>query len=210
MTFGPSRPRPGGSIAQHGAPPRRLAGAIPLMVRDSTQLGSPQSCRPKKGACGPTHGNMWGHPPTWETWTGWPRQCLSQGHAGPAQEAPDIGQWEGQDVPLVRPSSCNVKGGILSSGRYLPTYLGPETQKQTTSFPPCVQQLTANKHGKTHRKKNTACTPQCTCIFLCELNPAPCLQQASVQSIHHQNLPINLHQETIRAILFAFLGEPPP
>ena len=48
----------------------------------------------------------------------------SQAHAGAAQEAPDIGQWEGQDVPLVRPSSCNVKGGIPSSRRYLPTYLG--------------------------------------------------------------------------------------
>ena len=47
----------------------------------------------------------------------------SQAHVGAAQEAPDIGQWEGQDVPLVRPSSCNVKGGIPSSRRYLPTYL---------------------------------------------------------------------------------------
>ena len=47
----------------------------------------------------------------------------SQEHAGAAQEAPDIGQWEGQDVPLVRPSSCNVKGGIPSSRRYLPTFL---------------------------------------------------------------------------------------
>ena len=47
----------------------------------------------------------------------------SQAHAGAAQEAPDIGQWEGQDVPLVRPSSCNVKGGIPSSREYLPTYL---------------------------------------------------------------------------------------
>ena len=44
----------------------------------------------------------------------------SQAHAGAAQEAPDIGQWEGQDVPLVRPSSCIVKGGIPSSRRYLP------------------------------------------------------------------------------------------
>ena len=44
----------------------------------------------------------------------------SQAHAGAAQEAPDIGQWEGQDVPLVRPSSCNVKGGIPSFRRYLP------------------------------------------------------------------------------------------
>ena len=47
----------------------------------------------------------------------------SQAHAGAAQEAPDIGQWEGQDVPLVRPSSCNVNGGSPSSRRYLPTYL---------------------------------------------------------------------------------------
>ena len=47
----------------------------------------------------------------------------SQAHAGEAQDEPDIGQWEGQDVPLVRPSSCIVKGGILSSRRYLPTYL---------------------------------------------------------------------------------------
>ena len=50
----------------------------------------------------------------------------SQAHAGAAQEAPDIGQWEGQDVPLVRPSSCNAKGGIPSSRRYLPTYLEVE------------------------------------------------------------------------------------
>ena len=49
----------------------------------------------------------------------------SQAHAGAAQEAPDIGQWEGQDVPLVSPSSCIVKGGIPSSRRYLPTYLHP-------------------------------------------------------------------------------------
>ena len=55
----------------------------------------------------------------------------SQAHAGAAQEAPDIGQWEGQDVPLVRPSSCNVKGGIPSSRRYLPTYLLPAGQPQS-------------------------------------------------------------------------------
>ena len=53
----------------------------------------------------------------------------SQAHAGAAQEAPDIGQWEGQDVPLVRPSSCNVKGGIPSSRRYLPTYLPDRLQR---------------------------------------------------------------------------------
>ena len=54
----------------------------------------------------------------------------SQAHAGAAQEAPDIGQWERQDVPLVRPSSCNVKGGIPSSRRYLPTYLMPGPQRE--------------------------------------------------------------------------------
>ena len=58
----------------------------------------------------------------------------SQAHAGAAQEAPDIGQWEGQDVPLVRPSSCNVKGGIPISRRYLPTYLG-----EAASVPLCVR-----------------------------------------------------------------------
>ena len=47
----------------------------------------------------------------------------SQAHAGATQEEPDIGQWEGHNVPLVRPSSCFVKGGIPSSRRYLPTYL---------------------------------------------------------------------------------------
>ena len=52
----------------------------------------------------------------------------SQAHAGAAQEAHDIGQSEGQDVPSVRPSSCIVKGGIPSSRRYLPTYL------QTTQY----------------------------------------------------------------------------
>ena len=47
----------------------------------------------------------------------------SQAPPGAAEEEPELGHWEGQDVPLVRPSSCIVKGGILSSGRYLPTYL---------------------------------------------------------------------------------------
>ena len=60
----------------------------------------------------------------------------SKAHAGAAQEAPDIGQWEGQDVPLVRPSSCNVKGGIPSSRRYLPTYLSTPSTPCTPSPPP--------------------------------------------------------------------------
>ena len=65
----------------------------------------------------------------------------SQAHAGAAQEAPDIGQWEGQDVPLVRPSSCNVKEGIPSSRRYLPTCISKEHVLHTMlfhEFPSCA------------------------------------------------------------------------
>ena len=50
----------------------------------------------------------------------------SQAPAGVASEAPELGKREGQDVPLVKPSSCIVKGGIPSSRRYLPTYLSPQ------------------------------------------------------------------------------------
>ena len=46
-----------------------------------------------------------------------------QAHAGAAQEALDMGQWEGQDVPLVRPSSCIVKGGTRApEDTYLPGF----------------------------------------------------------------------------------------
>ena len=50
----------------------------------------------------------------------------SQAHAGAAQEAPDIGQWEGQDVPLVRPSllQCQRRHPELPK---IPTYL-PRTR----------------------------------------------------------------------------------
>ena len=70
----------------------------------------------------------------------------SQAHAGAAQEAPDIGQWEGHDVPLVRPSSCNVKGGIPSSRRYLPTYLprgpyAPWRSARTSPTPKVARRL---------------------------------------------------------------------
>ena len=64
----------------------------------------------------------------------------SQAHAGAAQEAPDIGQWEGQDVPLVRPSSCNAKRGIPSSRRYLPTYL-PLTRPQASKLKDSTRSL---------------------------------------------------------------------
>ena len=68
----------------------------------------------------------------------------SQAHAGAAQEARNIGQWEGQDVPLVIPSSCIVKGGIPSSRRYLPTYLCIEQPclcPRTPVVPPVDLQL---------------------------------------------------------------------
>ena len=71
----------------------------------------------------------------------------SQAHAGAAQEAPDKGQWEGQDVPLVRPSSCNVKGGIPSSRRYLPTYL----HRRTGPLAPRDNHSLAEGHWFLHR-----------------------------------------------------------
>ena len=86
----------------------------------------------------------------------------SQAHAGAAQEAPNIGQWEGQDVPLVSPSSCIVNGAIPSSRRYLPTWTRaarssgnrpphqpattpsapPASAPQTTTSPPHLQTVT--------------------------------------------------------------------
>ena len=79
----------------------------------------------------------------------------SQAHAGAAQEAHDIGQWEGQDVPLVRPSSCIVKGGIPSSRRYLPTYLAVKEYLQSegilknvpTRTGPCCTPSTISCHS---------------------------------------------------------------
>ena len=75
----------------------------------------------------------------------------SQAHAGAAQEAPDIGQWEGQDVPLVRPSSCIVKEGIPSPRRYLPTYLKNPGRNKQQEPPPPAQGEQGTSGGKTHR-----------------------------------------------------------
>ena len=70
----------------------------------------------------------------------------SQAPAGAVQLAPELEQWEGQDVPSVRPSSCIVKGGNPSSRRYLPTYLptpqgGPPAARRraTTGREACVR-----------------------------------------------------------------------
>ena len=73
----------------------------------------------------------------------------SQAHAGAAQEAHGIGQSEGQDVPLVRPSSCIVKGGIPSSRRYLPTYLNPSSL--------AIELTVQTKQYKKIQHKNMAC-----------------------------------------------------
>ena len=61
----------------------------------------------------------------------------SQAPAGAAQGAPEIGHWEGQDAPLVRPFSCLVKGGIPSSRRYLSTYLKVVANSSARSLPTC-------------------------------------------------------------------------
>ena len=92
----------------------------------------------------------------------------SQAHAGAAQEAPDIGQWEGQDVPLVRPSSCNVKGGIPSSRRYLPTYLGDWI---THVFRPRLQLRLSARHAFLEMFHHTPQQPvrhglRCHCMLL--------------------------------------------
>ena len=49
------------------------------------------------------------------------RNTVFPSTCGSGLRAPELGQWEGQDVPLVIPSSCVVKGGIPSSRRHLPT-----------------------------------------------------------------------------------------
>ena len=98
----------------------------------------------------------------------------SQAHAGAAQEAPDIGQWEGQDVPLVRPSSCNVKGGIPSSRRYLPTYLVC-TLRLYPAAPGCRVRCGCVCLGSCF-----GCAPPpltgvlgCVCVFVCTLRLYP-------------------------------------
>ena len=78
-----------------------------------------------------------------------------QAHAGAAQEAPDIGQWEGQDVPLLRPSSCIVKGGIPSIRRYLP-YLSPGRSGSSLSCSSEFRLENAQISCKvSHRKRGT-------------------------------------------------------
>ena len=80
----------------------------------------------------------------------------SQANAGAAQEAPDIGQWEGQDVPLVRPSSCNVKVGIPGSRRYLPTYLYHYTTDESTA---------TNYFKPPAPRENASSESRSTCFF---------------------------------------------
>ena len=55
----------------------------------------------------------------------------SQAPAGAAHQAPDLGQWEGQDASLVRPYSCFVKGKNPRLPK-IPTYvpLSPPSTKE--------------------------------------------------------------------------------
>ena len=89
----------------------------------------------------------------------------SQAHAGAAQEAPNIGQWEGQDVPLVRPSSCTVKGGIPSSRRYLPTYLKMSQKNTRKAYIKCMwpfgQMLGCVDEGHTPHQPSLASRVSC-------------------------------------------------
>ena len=94
----------------------------------------------------------------------------SQAHAGAAQEAPDIGQWEGQDIPLVSPSSCIVKGGIPSSRRYLPTYLST-----SSSDPPLPADLI---HKATTKAKAATARQAAGCP------PTPTQQPGSTPGTH--------------------------
>ena len=153
---------------------RRLAGAIPLVVRDTPHgWAAPRAAAQRRG--------MWPYP--W-THVGTPSHLghtdrvaatmPSQAHAGAAQETPDIGQWVGQDVPLVRPSSCNVKGGIPSSRRYLPTYLDASVlwshvkQETTGTEVPVHTALafdasTVSHHALPGNTKPSAPPPQSAC-----------------------------------------------
>ena len=79
--------RRGAPVKQRGPAPRatgvrrtyrRLAGAIPPMVRDTPHgLAGRQSRRPMEGACCPTRGQVWGYLPIRHTCTGWLRHCLA-------------------------------------------------------------------------------------------------------------------------------------
>ena len=91
------------------------------MARDTPHgWTAPQSYRPKERTCDRARGHMWKpfHPGHMDRVAA---ICLPKLMLERLSEAHDVGRGEGQDVPLVRPSSCNVKGGIPSSQRYLPT-----------------------------------------------------------------------------------------
>ena len=108
----------------------------------------------------------------------------SQAHLGAAQEAPDIGQWEGQDVPLVRPSSCIVKGGIPSSRRYLPTYLISHLESDLENRTPQRKQISESSSFQRQNNKKTFCI---VCVYACHdavSCPPPCKCQCLREVIH--------------------------
>ena len=127
-----------------------------------------------------------------------------QEHAGAAQEEPDIGQWEGQDVSLVRPSSCNVKGGIPSSRRYLPTYLGVFWALVVSWYPPYPYLRVLDCSETLHRDKMSVVT-----------NIRAFLEAGHMSLIYrrcrcHQCIPVNLSDVWTReehlciAVFFTF------
>ena len=79
-----------------------------------------------------------------------------QAPAGPTQGAPDLGQWEGQGIPLVRSSSCIVKGGSLSSRRYLPTYLDLHALRVVHTLHGDERQLQLNVGARCGKKEVVA------------------------------------------------------
>ena len=58
----------------------------------------------------------------WHIWAGWPDHAFPSHMWEQLYEVYGVGQWEGRSPQL--PSPCHAKGGIPSTQRYLPTYLG--------------------------------------------------------------------------------------
>ena len=104
----------------------RLAGAIPPVVRDTPHgMAAPRVAAQMRrhvaiptGTCGDTL----------------PPGTPSRAPAGADPGAPELGQRQTQNVFMVRPSACIVKGGIPSSRRYvsyLPQNFRPDHGVQT-------------------------------------------------------------------------------
>ena len=126
MTGEPAHSPGGGRLPSSGAlqlEPPGCGSKTPCGERYSTPLGSPAELLPVRGGMLPYSRTHVGTPSNPAHLDRVAVTLPSQALAAAAQEAPDLGRWEGLDVPLVRPSSCAVKEGIPSSQRYVTTYL---------------------------------------------------------------------------------------